>query len=429
MLILIGTALLMLPGVGTTRSLHLNEALFTATSAISVTGLSIIVPSQDLTMLGQIILLCLIQLGGVGFMSVAVVVFLLLGRKVSLMNRNALCDSLGLVQPGAIIGLAWRVLAAVLIFESIGAFLLWLHWRSWLGDERAIFYAIFHSISAFCNAGFDLFSGLPETVNPYPGIPTDPTSLLILGTLIFIGGLGIPVLADFVAWQRNQRLSLHTRITLVVVVSLTCASWLGMFLAERVPGGTLATHTWQDQLILPLFQAVSTRTAGFAAIQPFGDLSPASQLLLIAMMFIGAAPASMGGGITTGTFAVLMLTLLGYARGLPTPEISGRSISPDPVRKAGAVVTISLFLVMFAAWLILMTHDTPLNLALFEVVSAFATCGLSLGLTSDLNSFGQGLMIIIMFWGRLGALTIVATLAQQRAARRVEYPEEQILIG
>lgn len=429
-MIMVGTALLMLPGVGAHRNLHLNEALFTATSALSVTGLSIIVPSQDLTLFGQIVLLCLIQVGGVGFMAMAVMAFILLGRKVSLMNRSALCDSLGLVQPGGVMKLASRVLVTVLILEGFGAFFLWLHWREWLGNERAIFYAVFHSISAFCNAGFDLFSGLPEQINPNPSIPTDSTSLLILGTLIFVGGLGIPVLSDFATWQESQRLSLHTRITLVVVVSLTCAGWLGMFLAERTPGATLAERSWQDQLMLPLFQAISARTAGFASIAPFSDLSPASQLLLMVLMFIGAAPASMGGGITTGTFAVLALTLLGYARGLPTPEISGRSISPNAVRKAGAVVTISLFLVILATWLILMTHEgVQVDTALFEVVSAFATCGLSLGLTGDLNSFGQGIIILIMFWGRLGALTIVIALAQQQPQQRVEYPEEQILIG
>jgi trk system potassium uptake protein TrkH len=428
LLVLIGTLLLMLPGMGATRPLAWNEALFTAASALSVTGLSIIVPSQDLTLLGQIVLLLLIQIGGVGFMVTAVIVFFLLGRKVTLLQRQALIDSLGLIMPGAILKLTRRILLTVGTIEGIGALVLWLHWREQLGDERAFFYAIFHAVSAFCNAGFDLFNGLPE----YPaGIPNDDFSLVVLATLIFLGGLGIPVLADLLTWHQERRLSLHTRLTLIVIVLLVCAGGLGMFLAERANSAVLETEPWPRQLLLSFFQSISARTAGFAGIQPFDAIAPASRLLLIALMFIGAAPASMGGGITTGTFAVLGLALWGYARGRTRAHFSGRSIAPQSIQKAAAVLTISLFITTFATWLILITHQsTPLTIALFEVISAFATCGLSLGLTGELNLFGQMIIVIMMLWGRLGALSIIVALAAQtRTPQLVSYPEETILIG
>ncbi|MEN9223390.1 MAG: potassium transporter TrkG, partial [Thermostichus sp. BF3_bins_97] len=188
LLAVVGTLILMLPGIGRGDPLSWNEALFTAMSALSVTGLSIIQVADDLTLFGQIVLLILIQIGGVGFMVLAVVVFQLIGRRISLLNRLALCNSLGLIDPGAILELTRRVLLFVSLIELGGALLLWVHWRDLYGPDRAIFLAIFHAVSAFCNAGFDLFGR--------EGIPTDNLSLGILAGLIFIGGLGIPVLSD-----------------------------------------------------------------------------------------------------------------------------------------------------------------------------------------------------------------------------------------
>ncbi|MCF2971043.1 potassium transporter [Synechococcus sp. Nb3U1] len=421
LLAVVGTLILMLPGIGRGDPLSWNEALFTAMSALSVTGLSIIQVADDLTLFGQIVLLILIQIGGVGFMVLAVVVFQLMGRRISLLNRLALCNSLGLIDPGAILALTRKVLLSVTLIELGGALLLWVHWRDLYGPDRAIFLAIFHAVSAFCNAGFDLFGTT--------GIPTDNLSLTILAALIFIGGLGIPVLSDLLTWPRSHRLSLHTRITLGVVMVLLCTGGIGMFLGESLSGGSLLEVSWPRRLGLTFFQSVSARTAGFAGI-PIQDLAPPSQLLLIALMFIGAAPASMGGGITTGTFAVLVLALWGYARGLPSAQIAGRSLDPSMVRKAAAVLTVSLFVVLLAAWLILMSHSgSRLDPVLFEVISAFATCGLSTGFTADLNLFGQLIIVLVMFWGRLGALTIVLALAQQQPRQLVIYPEEPILIG
>jgi trk system potassium uptake protein TrkH len=431
-LVITGTLLLMLPLSGGTRSLTLSEALFTAVSALSVTGLSVITPSQDLSLFGQSVLLLLIQLGGVGFMVVAVLIFSLLGRKIKLMDRLALSDSLGLGSPGAILSLTWRMLAGVLVLEALGALLLYLHWRGdgRLSEGQALFYAIFHAISAFCNAGFDLFSGLPE----YPaGIPRDNQSLALMGSLILVGGLGIPVLGELLRYNRTRRLTLHTRVTLGVVAFLVLSGAIGFYFAEgnAARGGTLAAEPPLRRLLISTFQSISARTAGFAGIASFDQLTEPSKLLMTTLMFIGCPPASMGGGITTGTFAVLTISLWSFARGQPVGQVGGRTLGLGATRKAAAVLTVSLFVVLLATWLILMTHpEASLDQVSFEVVSAFATCGLSLNFTNQLNEFGRAIIMLVMFWGRLGALTIVVALAQQQGQPQpVQYPEEQILIG
>ena len=424
-MILSAAFLLTLPGVGAHGRLEMNEAFFTATSALTVTGLTIITPGSDLTLFGQILLLILIQVGGVGFMVTAVLVFRLMGRSISFTDRLALRDSFGLLDLNAIVRLTWRVLVFVISLELAGALLLWFHWRSQLGAGKAAFYALFHAISAFCNAGFDLFKGTPG----FSGIPNDNYTLGVFGVLIFIGGLGIPVIADLAFWKKHKRLSLHTRLTLIVSIILVLAGWWGLFLAETYPRGTLANEETSRALTLSLFQSISARTAGFSAIDRFQDLTPSSQLLKISLMFIGTAPASMGGGITTGAFTVLVLAVGAYVRGQERPHVFGRSIGTFTVRRASAVLTISIVVIIGATWFLLITHPhAVLDRVLFEVVSAFATCGLSLEYTSNFDVIGQIVIALVMFWGRLGALTIVLALGQLVPRGMIRYPEEKILI-
>ncbi|MDX9992932.1 MAG: potassium transporter TrkG [Anaerolineales bacterium] len=427
LMVFISTLLLMLPFVGAERPLKLNEAFFTAVSALTVTGLSIISPGSALSTWGQMLLVTLVQVGGVGYMVMAVIIFRLLGRSISFADRLALRDSFGLLDMNAILVLIRRVLLTVFGLEAIGAFLLWLQWRAELGPGRAVLFAVFHAVSAFCNAGFDLFAGTPG----FTGIPKDTFSLTILGVLIFIGGLGIPVVADVLLVVRRHRphLSLHSRLTLLVTVFLLLLGMLGLLIAETRPGATLAELPIGRALLISAFQSVSARTAGFSAIDNFYNLAPSSQLLKIILMFIGTAPASMGGGITTGTLVVLGLALWAFARGRETPHIFGRSLGAATLRRASAVLTISLAVVVSATWILLITHPgAPLDRVLFEVISAFATCGLSLGYTSNLSIFGQVTICLVMFWGRLGAITIIMALAQLTPARLIAYPEEQILI-
>ena len=422
----VGTMLLMLPAVTIGDRLSLIDALFIATSAVTVSGLSVIDLAHEFTPLGQIILLGLIQIGGVGYMFVAALAMRLVGRRVPLLDRLALSNSLGLDKPTAILQILQRVFWGILLVEGVGAVLLYWHWRvnDIVPAENGVLYAIFHAISAFCNAGFDLFANLPAS------FPPDNTTTLIISMLVIIGGLGIPVLTDCLTYRQQRRFSLHTRLTLMMMGSLIFVGWAGLWLSETRSGGVLQDTSYGQQLIDTLYQSIVIRTAGFAGLPNFEEISPASQWLITALMFVGGAPALMGGGITTGTFAVLILSLWAYARGLPVAQVGGRTISAGTVRRAGAVLTLSITLVILATWLLLLTHDTTVNEALFEVVSAFATCGLSLGLTADLNVFGRFVLMIVMFWGRLGALTIVIAIAQRSTQQQlVRFPEEIVLIG
>ena len=427
-IISLGTLMLLLPGM-TTRPITVMDAWFTATSASTITGLTVLTTSKDFTLLGQIVLLCLIQLGGVGYMVLIALALQLLGRRVSLLDRLAVSTSLGLDKPAAILRLLRQVVAGIFIIEGVGAMLLYLHWRfsGIVAPEKAAFYAIFHAISAFCNAGFDLFAGLPE----YPrGIPGDNITLLIMGWLIVLGGLGIPVFVDFSQFRRRRRLTSHTQLTLIVVVFLTLLGWLGLYLSETKAGGILEMASLSERLVHTWFQSVSARTAGFPGLRDFSQLLPESRLLLMMLMFFVCAPASLGGGITTGTFGVLGLVFWNSVHGRSTVRFRKRSVSNETIRRAAAVLSISLILVFVATWLILFTHDLAFSDALFEVVSALATCGLSLGVTGELNSFGRVVIILMMFWGRLGALTIAVALLQTRPEKQlVQYPEATLLIG
>ncbi|MCB0243056.1 MAG: potassium transporter [Anaerolineae bacterium] len=422
-LVLIGTLLLLLPGVASTGHLSLGQAAFTATSAVSVTGLSVITPARDLTLFGQVVLLVLIQLGGVGFMVLAVSMQWLLGRKIGLADRLALQNSMGLQLPRAIVKTMGGTLLGVLVIEGIGALALWLHWRSLLGDGQAFFYGLFHAVSAFCNAGFDLFIGTPDFVN----IPSDLVSLSIMGALIVAGGLGIPVWADLLF--RRRRWSLQTRVTLIASASLIVLGTVGIAAAEASKGGLFAGLPWYDALGHSLFQSISARTAGFTPWEDLGAMHPASQWVITTLMLVGTAPASMGGGITTGTLAVLVITMWAYARGLEQPLVQRRALSQETVRRAITVLTISVFVVGGATWLMLVSQSITLDDALFSTVSAFATTGLSTKPMTELNLVGKLIIMAMMFWGRLGALTIVVALARQSAPQPITYPEEQLLIG
>lgn len=430
LLVLIGSGLLLLPGVGATQRLTFDEALFTAVSALAVTGLSIITPSQALTPFGQLILMLLIQAGGIGFMFLAVIVLNILHRQVTLSDRLALRDSLGLAERIELWPMVRRIVWLMLAIEGAGALLLWLNWRDRLPAGQALFYAAFHAVSSFCNAGFDLFTGRPD----FPaGIPRDTPTLLILGSLIVLGGLGFPVLSEIVQhgqhWRRrNTRWSLHTRVTLLAALLLSAGGAMAIFAAEIRPDGTLYGIPFERSAVLAAFQSVSTRTAGFAALPNFADATPATQITMMGLMFIGSGPASMGGGITTGTLAVLMIAVWSYARGFTDVRVAGRILPVTLVRRAASVLLVSLVIVFVAAWLILMTNAATLNEALFETISAFATTGLTLDFTSRLNGFGQIVIMALMLWGRLGVLTLIIVLARRRPSEPVGYPEENILL-
>ncbi len=426
-LIAIGTALLLLPIAGT-HKLSLMEALFTSTSASAVTGLSLFPISKDLTTWGQIILMLLIQVGGVGFIVAVVMIFRLIGHKVTLGERLTVTSSLGLDRPEEITRIMFRAISLMLVIEGIGAVLLFLHWRiaGIVPPGKVVFYAIFHAVTAYCNAGFDLFFGLPQYPN---GLPTDPISLIIIGGLIILGGLGIPVYMDLI-FRRKRPFSLHTRLTVAIALILILFGWVGLLISEYRQTGVLSGMPFGQRAILAWFQSVSARTAGFPGLPGFSELNFPSIWMLITLMFIGTAPASTGGGITTGTLVVLLLAVISYARGLDKIRVGKHTLPSGLILRALVVFVISLNLVILATWLLLLTNPFSLDQSLFEVVSAYSTTGLSLGITTGLNTIGRLILIFTMFAGRLGAITIMISLMGRDKSRKlIDYPEESILIG
>jgi trk system potassium uptake protein TrkH len=428
-LIAIGAVLLKLPGM-TAGPITWMDAIFTSASAATVTGLVVFNTATTFTFAGQLVILFLVQVGGAGLLVVWVYFVYLLRRRVTHEGRLAVVSSLGLERSAPVLFLLGRTIRWMLLVEVLGAAALFLVWslRGLQIDARLAFYAIFHSVTAFCNAGFDLFNGLPQFPN---GIPGDPATLLVLGFLIIVGGLGVPVYLDLLNARRTgRRLRLHTRLTIRTALILIIIGWVALLLTEFWKGGLLSESAWLDRTVRAWFQSVSARTAGFSSLVGFASMLPESRLVLIALMFIGSGPASMGGGITTGTLVVLFLAIGSHIRGRSQTATGGRAIPHAIVQRATVVLVTGVAVVIVATWLLLFSNPLSLDQGLFEVVSAFSTTGLSLDVTPQLNTFGRWVIILTMFWGRLGATTLMVSLLGSRQVRSlVQFPDETVLVG
>ncbi|GAB4425005.1 MAG: TrkH family potassium uptake protein [Anaerolineae bacterium] len=427
-IILVGTALLKLPfatepGHGVTWL----DALFTATSAVTVTGLIVVPTSDTYSLFGEIVILGLIQVGGIGFITLSVLLFRLIGRRVSIYERNLLQQTLGVEGRGGIVNLTLVVIITTVAIELIGALLLFVRWVKVLDWPTALYFSIFHSISAFCNAGFDLFTSLED-----PALLTlrsSPFMLVNMAILITIGTLGITVIYDVVAWPRERRLSLHTRLVLPFTLGLTVVGTIVLLLDEFfVDGHALSQFPPVQSFWVAFFTVVSARTAGLTLI-PMDQLGQASQLLIFIWMFIGGAPASMGGGVGLSTVAVVLITLQSIVLGYSDVRVLRRTIPTETVFKAVAVLTVSTILVVLVTFLMLLIEEDTFFPVGFEVVSAFSNTGYSLGITGNLSWSSRLLIAFTMFWGRLGPLTLVVALAQRHRQTFVHYPEEKIIIG
>jgi trk system potassium uptake protein TrkH len=372
----------------TVGSQTLIDAAFTTASAVTVTGLAVVPISTSFTFLRQVMILLLAQMGGVGFMVMVVLALQLAGRRVSLVDRLALTSSIGLKDTRSVLPIMTRALLFILAVEGLGAAFLYLQWsaKGTVLPGDALFFAIFHSVMAFCNAGFDLFTANPA----YPaGLPTDPATLGTMGILIIIGGLGLPVLADLLS-RRRARLHLHTRLVLWSSLGLVLLGWAGFLLVEYRFGGVLAGEGFVDRLVNTWFQSVSARTAGFATLPDFSSLHSATALLLGGLMFIGSAPASMGGGITIGSFAVLALALSSHATGRGAVYAGDRKISAETVWRATVILVAGLLVVVIATWVLLVIQDLPAGDAAKSRLKPLS------GITADLRPPDP--IILVMFW-------------------------------
>ena len=427
LIILFGTLMLKLPWSAADGTfITWGEAFFTATSATTVTGLAVRTTAIDFSFFGQVVILLLLQLGGVGFIAFSVLLFRLIGRRLTLQTRFMVQQSLGSHQASGVLNLALYVLAVTLTIEGVGALLLWLRWRTMLPDGEALWYAIFHSISSYCNAGFDLFSGTEQGV--LFGFGTDWYTLLVMGVLILLGSFGITIFYDLWSFRSDKTLSINTRITFLLTVLLTVIG-LGVIMADPLFHTIVyAREPFNERLAAGLFTIVSARTAGLT-ILPLDALSDATQLIILIWMFIGGAPASMAGGVTSSTVGVLLISVVATVRGMDSATAFGRTLPFETITKAVAIITVSSLLVAITTLILSLRHEGAIFPVAFEVVSAFANAGYSLNFTGSLDQVGRYLIAFTMFWGRLGPLTIVIALAQRQQPTLIQYPEEPVILG
>ncbi len=428
LIILLGTILLALPIASQgAEALSWQDAFFTSVSATTVTGLVVIDTESSFSTFGELVILFLIQVGGVGFITLSVILFRVIGRRVSLFERNLLRQTLGLEAGEGVVKLTLAVLLITIIIELVGAFFLFTQWIQIMDWRTAAYYAIFHSISAFCNAGFDLFHGLDDPILHFTR--SNPVIIIVLCILITIGTLGITVIDDLLEWPKDRQLSLHTRLVLpFTLILIVIGTALVMIDEAFVEGHALSYLPQGERGMVALFTVVSSRTAGITLI-PMNELGDASQVVILMWMFIGGAPASMGGGVGLSTVAVVFIALLSTVRGYSDVRTFERTLPTETIIKAVAVLTVSTILIATITIILLLLDQGDLYPVAFEVVSAFSNTGYSLGITREFNWAGRFLLAFTMFWGRLGPLTLIVLLAQRHRQTLIKYPAEKIIIG
>jgi trk system potassium uptake protein TrkH len=433
LLITAGTLLLALPQASSAPGIGWINALFTATSASCVTGLVVVDTGTVFTPFGQVVILVLIQFGGLGIMTMSTLFLLIAGRRPSLAGRIAIQDTLTYGEERSLYALLRDVALFTFTIEAVGALLLLFRFLLDYDVPQALYMSAFHSVSAFCNAGFSLFS---DSFAAYQG---DWLFNLVICFLIVSGGIGFLVLSELkkrFSFNRQtwSRLSLHSKLVLTTTAILLITS--SLLLVSMEWHNTLAHLSFPDRCLAGFFQAVSVRTAGFNSIS-IENMANETLFVLILLMFIGASPGSCGGGIKTTTVATLFVLGVSRLRGQERPQLFRRSISATSVGKAISIVMISTVVVLTATMLILMTElgevAHPLSRGkflelLFEVVSAFGTVGLSTGVTAGLTVAGKIILSFVMFAGRLGPLVIAIAVSRRRVARYY-YADEPIMIG
>jgi len=405
------------------------DALFTATSATCVTGLIVQDTPTYFSRFGQTVILILIQVGGLGIMTISTSMALIFGRSISVRGRRAMQEVMEAIHPQDLRQILLYVLKLTFIAEFAGFLLLLARWRAELGGiARGVYWALFHSVSAFCNAGFSLFS------DSLVGYRSDLAVNAIVGGLIVLGGIGFVVVSDVLRMdllrtgprRMMSRISLHTRLALLVTFILLSVGTISLFFFEF--DNILFDMPMSEKLLAALFQAVTPRTAGFNTVD-IGTLSEVSLLLTIILMFIGASPGSTGGGIKTTTLGVLVLSVRSMLLGRREVEVAGRTIPQGVVYKATSIVVISFAVVVLFLILLLYTEEAPFLDLLFETVSAFGTVGLSMGATPSLTTPGKLAIILLMFTGRIGPLTLALAVGERTRRATYHYPDGRMMVG
>jgi trk system potassium uptake protein TrkH len=432
-IILIGTFLLSLPYAARRQSTSLIDALFTATSAVCVTGLIVVDTGSFYSQFGQMVILILIQVGGLGIMTFSVFFYLLLGRSIGFRDRRIIQDTFSQFPIKNISVLLKSVFLYTMVIELFGTLFLLVGWSGHFPPMTALYFSLFHAISAFCNAGFCLF---PDSL---VGFQSNILVNLSITSLIILGGIGFIVLREMVesGLRRNPflRISLHSRVVLTTTALLIILGTLFVFLIER--DNSLLKFTLGEQILISYFQSVTSRTAGFNTI-PMVDLSNATCFILIILMFIGASPGSCGGGIKTTNLATLFSLAINRYKGRDRANLFKRTIPHETVARSISIILASGLAVVIITILLLITQLGDISHTesrgffleyLFETVSAFGTVGLSMGVTSRLDLGGKLIVTAMMLLGRLGPLTLAFAMARRTRRAEFQYAEENIIVG
>lgn len=425
LIIFIGSQLLRLPVASATgQPTPYIDALFTATTATCVTGLVTVDTGTHYSTFGQIVILLLIQIGGLGFMTMATLFAFFLKRRISLKERLILQEALNQSSIEGIIRLVRRVVLYALAIEATGALLFAIRFLFDMSPGRAVYYGIFHAVSFFNNAGIDIMGNF-RSLTDYVG---DPLVNIVTMLLIITGGLGFVVLSDLTDFRRNKKLSLHSKVVLSMSGFLILFGAVVIFVFEYSNPGTMKPLPLGEKILSAFMQSVSPRTAGVNTLE-LATLRQATQFFIVVLMFIGASPGSTGGGIKTTTFTALIGAVYAMIRGKEDVVLFRHRLAQERVYKALTVTLLSLTLVMVATMILSTTEDHHFLKILFEVTSAFGTVGLTMGLTTQLTLTGKIIIILMMFIGRLGPLTLGYALGPKPGRVLYRHAEGKIIIG
>ena len=426
-IILVGAVLLTLPVATRTGEANFLNALFTATSATCVTGLIVADTYQNWTAFGQIVIIMLIQLGGLGFMTVGVYISIILKKKVGLQERESIHESVNTLETAGVVRLVKEIIQGTFLVEGIGAVLLATRFIPRFGVARGTYYAIFHAISAFCNAGFDLM-GIDGAYSSLIAFEDDIIVNVVVMALVLIGGIGFVVWDDI---RRNkwhfEKYLLHSKIVLISTVIITVVTTVIFLIFEY--HNTFQGMTLLEKILGAAFCSVTPRTAGFNTVDT-AALTEASKVLSMILMFIGGSPGSTAGGAKTTTIVVLICYATAMIRNHEDINLFGRRLTAEVVKKANAVVVINMTLSLMVA-LVIMAMQPILSFTdvMFEVLSAINTVGMTTGITRDLNTISKIFLMILMYCGRLGSLSFALVFAQKSTMDCVRQPQEKIIVG
>lgn len=425
-IIFIGALLLLLPFATKGKGLSFMDALFTATSATCVTGLTLFNVADTFTIFGQIVILFLIQIGGLGFMTITSSIYLFLGKKLSLHNRLQISENLEESDMSKLRRLLLSIMKFTFIMEGFAAILLTICFAFRFDFFQALWYGIFHSVSAFCNAGFDIF---PSSVSmSMSAFISDPIVLIILAILIISGGIGFLVVADIGQKKNPKKFSVHSKIVLAMTSALLAIGTVIFLSCEYNNADTIGNMNFFDKLVNSFFLSASTRTAGFATFD-ISALTTSSTTSAICLMFIGASPGSTGGGIKTSTIFVLMFAVFAVMRNKHDVIVDMRKISRNTIYKASSTLMLALLITITSIFILTLSEDKPLVDIIFEQVSAYATVGLSRGITDSLSVVGKIVLTLNMFLGRVTAMTFLVSISKNKVQpSAISYPDANIVI-